>query len=60
MFVKIGAEPSAADNDYSSMHAGNNESVVVTRPLAGTYYIKVVGVKAYLGVSVQGNFRDPR
>lgn len=56
VFVKVGAEPTATDNDFKSVHTGNSESVNVPRPVAGTYFIKVVGVKAFSGVSVQGRF----
>jgi len=59
MFVKIGGEPSVTDNDFKSVHAGNNESIAVARPVAGTYYVKLVGVSAYAGVSVQGSFVKP-
>ena len=60
LFVKVGAEPSVTDNDFKSVHAGtNSESVAVSRPAAGTYYIKVVGVTAFSGVTVQGSFVKP-
>jgi hypothetical protein len=59
MYVKIGAEPTATDSNFSSVHVGNSESVSVVRPAAGTYYIKVIGVKAFSGVSVQGSFKAP-
>ena len=60
LFVKVGAEPSETDNDFKSVHAGtNSESVAVSRPVAGTYYIKVVGVTAFSGVTVQGSFVQP-
>lgn|GEM_PF-166497 len=59
MFVKFGSEPSATDNDFKSVHGGNNESVTVPRPMAGTYYVKLIGVSAYSGVSVQGSFIQP-
>jgi serine protease len=57
MYVKIGGEPTATDNNFSSVHAGNSESVSIARPVAGTYYIQVLGVKAFSGVGVQGSFR---
>ncbi|OOG53612.1 PA domain-containing protein [Rhodanobacter sp. C03] len=56
MFVKFGAEPSTTAYDFTSAHAGNTESVAVSKPSAGTYYIKVVGVQAFSNVSVQANF----
>jgi hypothetical protein len=59
LYVKVGAVPTATDNAYQSVRAGNSESVVVARPAAGTYYLKVVGVKAFAGVSVQGSYTAP-
>lgn len=59
LYIKAGAVPTVTDNDASSVHAGNSESVTVARPVAGTYYLKVVGVKAYAGVSVQGSYTVP-
>ncbi|OOG40220.1 PA domain-containing protein [Rhodanobacter sp. C05] len=57
LFVKIGAEPSETSNDFKSVHAGtNSESVAIARPVAGTYYVKVVGVTAFSGVTVQGSY----
>lgn len=56
LYVKAGGEPSAASNDYRSVHVGNSETVVVARPAAGTYFIKVAGDKAYAGVSVQASY----
>jgi hypothetical protein len=59
LYMKAGAAPTATDNDASSVHTGNAESVTVARPVAGTYYVKLVGVKAYAGVSVQGSYTVP-
>ena len=56
MFVKAGAEPTTTAYDYASVHAGNTESVAVSKPATSTYYIKVVGVQAYSGVSVQASY----
>lgn len=56
LYVKAGDEPSASSYDYQSVHAGNSEAVVAARPAAGTYFIKVVGTKAYAGVSVQATY----
>lgn len=50
LYVKHGAEPTAADHDHASTRAGNSETVSITAPTAGTYYIKLSGT--YGGVSV--------
>ncbi|HET6554849.1 MAG TPA: PA domain-containing protein [Dyella sp.] len=59
LYVKAGDVPTTTSYDAQSVHTGNSESVTVARPVAGTYYLKVVGVKAYSGVSVQGNYTAP-
>ena len=50
VYVKQGAEPSAASNDAFSTRAGNSETVRINAPVAGTYFIKLTG--SYSGVSV--------
>lgn len=59
LYMKVGDVPTATSYDAQSVHPGNSESVVVARPVAGTYYIKVVGVTAYSGLTVQGNYTAP-
>jgi len=59
LYVKQGAAATAASYDFKSAHPGNNESVVITRPAAGTYYVTVVGETAYSGVTVLGKFTAP-
>jgi len=58
LYVKAGAAPTATSFDASSVHAGSNaESVTVARVVAATtYYLRVVGVQAYAGVSVQATY----
>jgi len=59
LYVKVGDEPNAANYTYKSVHAGtNNESLVVARPVAGTYYIAVIGETDYSGVTVLGSFTN--
>lgn len=56
LIVRSGNEPTPSDYSYRSVHAGNNESVSVGRPAAGSYFIKLVGVKPYAGVTVQASY----
>ena len=56
VYVKAGAPGGPSDYDASSVHRGNNESVVITRPVAGTYYLTVVGESDYSGLSVIGTY----
>jgi serine protease len=58
LYVKAGAIPTTASFDASSVHVGNAESVVIRSvPNATTYYMLVVGVQAYSGVTVQATYR---
>nr|WP_233175893.1 S8 family serine peptidase [Dyella sp. ASV24] len=57
LYVKAGGTPTNNFNDGSSVHVGNAESVSITRvPNATTYYLRVVGVQAYSGVTVQATY----
>ncbi|WP_171966901.1 S8 family serine peptidase [Stenotrophomonas bentonitica] len=53
LYVSAGEEPSATDFDAKSARPGNSETVRFTAPVAGTYYIKLVGESAFSGVSIQ-------
>jgi len=57
LYVKMGDMPTATSFDMSSVHAGNAESVTVRLiPAAAPYFLRVVGVQAYSGVSVQATY----
>lgn len=53
LYVSFDEEPAAGDADWSSARPGNSETVRVASPQAGTYYIKLVGVRAYSNVTLQ-------
>lgn len=57
MLVKRGSEPTPADADYRSARRGNNETVHVASPEAGTWYIKLIGEQAFSGVGLRANHR---
>ena len=59
MFVSLDEEPSADESDWRSTRPGNNETVRVNNPAAGTYYIKLAGVRAYSNVTLQARFEAP-
>lgn len=50
LLVSLGEEPQLGDAGFTSARAGNNETVRVTSPQAGTYYIKLVGTRAFNNV----------
>ena len=45
--------PTAADFDGRSQRPGNNETVAVNAPAAGTWFVKLVGVRAFANVSLR-------
>lgn len=53
LLVKFGEAPTDANADYRSTRPGNNETVRIAKPKAGTYYIKLVGKTAFANVSLQ-------
>ena len=52
LYVSFDEEPAAASSDFKSTRPGNSETVRITAPQAGTYYIKLVGAAAYSGVTL--------
>jgi serine protease len=61
LYVSIGNTPAADGSDatYKSVKTGNNEAVVLPTPVAGTYYLRVVGVTDFKNVSILGNYTAP-
>ena len=55
VYVSQGKEPTATVFDAKSTRPGNSETVRFSAPVAGTYYIKLVGESAFSGVSVIAN-----
>ncbi|MGY0634064.1 S8 family peptidase [Luteimonas sp. A478] len=51
LYVSLDAEPGAEAADWSSTRPGNNETVRINNPAAGTYYVKLAG--AYSNVTLQ-------
>lgn len=52
LYVSFDEEPTATAFDFKSSRPGNSETVRITAPQAGTYYIKLVGESAYSGVTL--------
>jgi serine protease len=61
LFVKVGTAPSTTGSDatYKSVKPGNSESVVISAPAVGTWYLRVVGVSDFSKVTVIGSFVTP-
>jgi Zn-dependent metalloprotease len=56
LYVKRGAQPTLSVWDYRPYLTGNNETVTVTNPVAGDWYISINGYAAYSGVSLNANY----
>jgi len=54
LYVARDRTPTASDFDRKSVKAGNAETVVITNPPAGTYYMTVIGETEFAAVSVMG------
>jgi Zn-dependent metalloprotease len=52
LYVKRGAQPSSTSYDYRPYLTGNAETVTVTNPVAGDWYIGLNAYAAYSGVSL--------
>ncbi len=52
LYVARDRVPTASNYDRKSAKPGNTETVVITSPAAGTYYMAVVGETAFANVSV--------
>ncbi len=59
LYVKRGALPSIDAYDYRPFLLGNNESVVVDSPAAGTWYIMLKGFRDYAGLTLLASSTRP-
>lgn len=56
LLAKRGGVPTAGDADGRSSRPGNSETIRIANPAAGTYYIKVTGVKAFSRLTLQARY----
>jgi Zn-dependent metalloprotease len=56
LYVKLGSQPTSTSYTYRPYLSGNNESVSVTNPTAGDWYIGINGYAAYSGVSLNATY----
>ncbi len=56
LYVKFGEAPTIGDYDYRPFLSGNDETVTVNNPTAGTWYIMVHGYSAYSGVTLVASY----
>ncbi|KPN21268.1 hypothetical protein AO715_16115 [Xanthomonas sp. Mitacek01] len=58
LHVSLGEAP-ADSGTWNSSRPGNAETIRINAPAAGTYYIKLKGVRAYSNVTLQARFSLP-
>ncbi len=56
LYVKYGSQPTTSSYDYRPYLTGNNETVNVTNPTAGDWYIGINGYSSYSGVSLSATY----
>jgi len=56
MYVKRGAQPTSSVYDYRPYLNGNNETVNVTNPVAGDWYISLYAYSTYASVSLKATY----
>jgi hypothetical protein len=56
LYVKRGVAPTTTDYDYRPFLSGNEETVTVSNPTAGTWYIMLRGYSAYSGVTLVATY----
>jgi hypothetical protein len=56
MYVKRGAQPTSSSYDYRPYLNGNNESVNVTNPVAGDWYISIYAYSTFSGVTLKATY----
>ncbi|WP_293995431.1 lysyl oxidase family protein [Sphaerotilus sp.] len=56
LYVKQGALPTTTAWDYRPYLSSSNESVSVTNPAAGTWYVMLRGYQAYSGVTLKATY----
>jgi len=56
LYVKYGASPTVSDYDFRPFLAGNNETVTISNPTAGTWYIMIRAYSEYAGVTLKATY----
>ena len=56
LYVKRGSQPSLSSYDYRPYLSGNNETVNVTNPVAGDWYISIYGYSSYASLSIKATY----
>jgi len=60
LYVRRDAKPTTTNWDYRPYLIGNNETVAISNPKSGTYYILLRGGENYSGATLQAFFGDAK
>ena len=58
IYVKYGAQPTTTDWDYQPLLAGNDETVTIAAPTAGTYYVMVQAAADFSDVTLAADYTE--
>ena len=56
LYVRRGSQPTTAEYDYRPYLLGNDESVTVNNPTAGTWFIMIRGYQAFSGITLLATY----
>lgn len=56
LYVKRGSQPTSSSYDYRPYLNGNNETVNVTNPVAGDWYISIYAYSTFASVSIKATY----
>jgi len=56
LYVRLGSEPTLTSYDYRPYKIGNNETVTITNPTAGMWYVMLHGYSAYSGLTLTATY----
>lgn len=56
MYVRLGAQPTSSTYNYRPYLSGNNESVNVTNPSAGDWYISIYAYSTFASVTLKATY----
>ena len=56
LYVKRGSQPTSSSYDYRPYLNGNNETVSVTNPVAGDWYVSIYAYSSYSSVSLKATY----
>jgi hypothetical protein len=56
LYVRRGSLPTTSQYDYRPYQLGNNETVAVTNPAGGTWYIMIRGYQSFAGITLLATY----